>query len=577
MQLHPDQHLNCLLIQPRFAESNYWNFVEAAQAIGAKATAPPLGLLTVAAILPQHWTFKVVDLNVRDLTEEEWSQADIVCTGGMLPQQAGTLDVIRQAKQRNKYTIVGGPDPTSQPQMYEEADALVLGEGELSIPMWMKSWREGKPVGTFSTKDSPDITTTPIPRFDLIRFDDYLYVGLQSSRGCPYNCEFCDVIELFGRKPRVKTPEQFVSELERLQELGYRGWIDIADDNFIGNRLKIKPVLRSVKQWLAENSYPFFFSTEASVNLADDEELLGLMQDCQFQYVFLGIETPDKQVLVQTQKRINTVKPLIDQVRRIYAFGISVTAGFIIGFDSEPENPEQTITDFVQESGITLAMIGLLSALPNTQLTKRLGREKRLISYDHKWIQDSSEFYELRAEKSLDQTMGGLNFVTVRDRVEVYLQLKSIIKEVYSPRAFMDRVIDTTGRLNLKSKHRPNLWELRRMLRGWAVLSSRLVLNRESRYYYLRNAWKSFWMGPSKFIFAHQLMGSYLHFARQTKKMLVQLDLSIEFAKNQATYPRSVAELKTRLNRVELPVADCENRYDLSKSSPVLASVPASD
>ena len=259
MLIHPDQPLHCLLIQPKFAESNYWNFVEAARAVGAKATAPPLGLLTVAAILPQHWTYKLVDLNVRELTEQEWEQADLVCTGGMLPQQAGTLDVIRQAKQRGKYTVVGGPDPTSQPQMYEIADALVLGEGELSIPLWMKSWKEGQPLGTFATKDSPDITTTPIPRFDLIRFDDYLYVGLQSSRGCPYNCEFCDVIELFGRKPRVKEPEQFVKELKRLHELGYRGWIDIADDNFIGNRLKIKPVLNAVASWLQDNKYPFSF------------------------------------------------------------------------------------------------------------------------------------------------------------------------------------------------------------------------------------------------------------------------------------------------------------------------------
>lgn len=549
--LNPDNPLVCLLIQPLFSSSNYWNFVEAAEAIGAKATAPPLGLLTIAAILPQNWTFRLVDLNVRPLTERDWAGVDIVCTGGMLPQQAGTLEVIGESKRRGKYTVVGGPDPTSQPQLYEHADALVLGEGEASIPLWMDSWRKGEPQGKFQSADSPDITKTPIPRFDLIRFEDYLYVGLQTSRGCPYNCEFCDVIELFGRKPRVKDPQQFVSELEKLRDLGYRGWIDIADDNFIGNRLKTKPLLREVAEWSEKNKYPFFFSTEASVNLADDEELLDLMQECQFQYVFLGIETPDSQVLVQTQKRINTVKPLIDRVRRIYASGISVTAGFIIGFDSEPESCEQTISDFIQESGIMLAMIGLLSALPNTQLTRRLGRERRLISSDHQWIANASEVYELRSATSQDQTLGGLNFVTVRDRTEVYRQLKNIVEKVYSPKAFMDRVLDTTQRLNLKSKHRPNLWELRRMLRGWAVLSWRLLRNRTSRYYYLRNAWKSFRMGPAKFIFAHQLMGSYLHFARQTKRMSEQLEVSIEYAKTQATYPRSVAELKQRLAQEE--------------------------
>ncbi|MEZ6137341.1 MAG: radical SAM protein [Pirellulaceae bacterium] len=549
----PDQALHCLLIQPEFAASNYWNFVEAANAIGAKATAPPLGLLTVAAILPNHWTFELVDLNVRPITEQQWDAADLVCTGGMLPQQAGVLQIIEEAMQRGKYVVVGGPDPTSQPQIYAHSDALVLGEGELSIPIWLDSWRNGQPYGTFATNDSPDISQSPIPRFDLIRFDDYLYVGLQSSRGCPYNCEFCDVIELFGRKPRVKQPSQFVKELQRLEELGYRGWIDIADDNFIGNRLKTKPLLQAVAEWSQAQRYPFFFSTEASVNLADDDELLELMRECQFQYVFLGIETPDEQVLVQTQKRINTVKPLIDRVRRIYSYGISITAGFIIGFDSEPENPEQTITEFVQESGIMLAMIGLLSALPNTQLTKRLGRERRLIDSNHQWIDDPSEDYELRSETSMDQTMGGLNFVTIRDRVDIYRQLKNIIQDVYHPRAFMDRVLDTTRRLELRSKHRPNLWELRRMLRGWAVLSTKLLIHRQTRYYYLRNAWKSLWMGPAKFIFAHQLMGSYLHFARQTDRMIRELDVSIEYSETQATYPRSVADPRLQTER-RLPV-----------------------
>lgn len=517
--------------------------MESAEAVGAKAIAPPLGLLTVAALLPQAWELKLVDLNVRELRKDEWDSADIICTGGMLPQQDGILEIVRRAKLDGKYVAVGGPDPTSQPQLYHEANARVLGEGEGSIPLWLKAWREGNGHGTFKTSDTPDITQTPIPKWELISFDDYLHVGLQTSRGCPYNCEFCDIIELFGRKPRVKLPEQFTKELDRLYELGYRGWVDIADDNFIGNRQKTKPLLAEVVAWSKQRKYPFVFSTEASVNLADDDELLELMSDAQFRYVFLGIETPDSQVLSQTQKKINTVRPLIERVRKIYAAGISVTAGFIIGFDSEPDNCDETLIEFIRESGIMLAMVGLLTALPNTQLTRRLARERRLISSDHQWIRDPNVLYELISTTSHDQTVGGLNYVTIRDRVRVYQQLRHVIEEIYSPQAFMDRVLDTTRRLNIRSKHVPGWWEFKRLFRGWLTMTVRLLKNPKTRWWYLRNAWKSLLMGPAKFEFAHQLMGTYLHFARQTELMKRLLDESIRYAKDEASYPRSVADM----------------------------------
>ena len=543
MQLDPSLPLNCLLIQPKFEESNFWNFVEGSHAIGARAMAPPLGLLTVAALLPQQWRFKLVDLNVAPLTDEDWQWADLICSGGMLPQQAGILELVRRAKEDGKFIALGGPDPTSQPELYEDASALVLGEGEASSPVWLKSWKDGKPSGQFLADRTVDVTQTPLPRFDLISFDNYLNAGIQSSRGCPYNCEFCDVIELFGRKPRVKTPEQFVAELQNLYDAGYRGWVDIHDDNFIGNRLKIKPLLEAAAVWMKEHRYPFILSTEASVNLADDDELLSLMRECQFRYVFLGIETPDPEVLKQTQKRINTVKPLIDRIRKLYDSGIAVTAGFILGFDSEPEGVDQSLIPFIQESGISMAMVGLLFAMPNTQLTRRLRKEGRLVSHRDGWVPELEQRYQVRVEQGIDHTSTGLNFITMRDRVDIYRELKAIITEIYSPRAFMDRVLDTTRRLNFATKHRPNWWEAKRMLRGFAHVSTSLIRNPATRWLYLRNAWKTLWMGLDKFEYAHTTMGGYSHFKRQSDLLVASLTASIDHFMHNPHFPRSMADV----------------------------------
>ncbi|MFK7737162.1 MAG: B12-binding domain-containing radical SAM protein [Pirellulaceae bacterium] len=555
-EFHPDSQLNCLLVQPKFEELNYWNFLEGARSIGAKAAAPPLGLLTVAAILPQHWNFKLVDLNVEPLTDEHLEWADLVCTGGMLPQQGGILEIVERANQLGLFTVVGGPDPTSQPDLYESAKAIVTGEGEASIPVWLRSWRAGKPNGIFGADRTVDVSKSPVPKFELVSFDDYLHVGLQTSRGCPYNCEFCDIIELYGRKPRVKTPEQFTSELQRLKDLGYRGWIDIADDNFIGNRQKIKPVLINAAEWMKENRFPFIFSTEASVNLADDEELLELMRACDFRYVFCGIETPDPEVLAQTQKRINTVKPLQERIQRIYEAGISVTAGFIIGFDSERDDVHKTLIPFIEESGIMMAMVGLLYALPNTQLTRRLKKEGRMISDMGEWIPSGDQDYRVHVSKGVDHMVAGLNFVTQRDRIDIYRDLKKVVETIYSPRVFLDRVLSTTGRIKLRSKHVPNWWELKRMVRGFRHVSWQLLKNRETRWLYLRNAWKTMWMGPEKFEFAHTIMGGYLHFQKTTANMLEELENSIQFAEQDATYPRSVSEMPAESRpKVKLPVA----------------------
>ncbi len=352
--------------------------------MGAKTVQPPLGLITVAALLPSQWSIQLVDLNVREITDEEWESADVICVGGMLPQQPCILDIISRANHDGKYVVVGGPDPSSQPEVYSQADALVLGEGENTIPLWLESWRRGEPNGVFESEDKPDITTSPIPRFELLDFSDYVNAGVQFSRGCPFNCEFCDIIELYGRVPRSKTTDQILAELDYLYELGYRGMVDLVDDNFIGNKRIVKPMLRALAAWCKEKKYPFFFSIEATMNLADDEELLDLMRQADFRFVFMGIETPVPELLALTQKRVNSMKPIVERVNKIYEYGIVVTAGFILGFDNEQRGNDRVMIACIQDTGIVIAMVGLLVALPNTQLTRRLQSERRLISADLK-------------------------------------------------------------------------------------------------------------------------------------------------------------------------------------------------
>ena len=252
----------CLIIQSAFSEFSFWNYVDVCKIVGAKYPAAPLGLLTVAALLPQQWTFKLVDANIEPVLDEHFAWADIVCVGGMLPQQANMLSLIDRAHQFGLPVVAGGPDPTSQPELYKNANFLVLGEGEVTIPLFIADLERGRTRGRYQTKEKADMTRAVVPRFDLIRFQDYLQVGIQYSRGCPFQCEFCNIVELFGRNPRTKTPDQMLREHQTLYNLGHRGHIDIVDDNFIGNKKNVKKVLTTIREWSKQHKYPFYFSTE---------------------------------------------------------------------------------------------------------------------------------------------------------------------------------------------------------------------------------------------------------------------------------------------------------------------------
>jgi radical SAM superfamily enzyme YgiQ (UPF0313 family) len=433
---------NALLVCPRFEADTFWNFKRTSEVFGAKYPAPPLGLITLAALLPPSWPIRLINRNTEDLSDADLDWADLVLTGGMLPQGGDTLDIIDLCRARGKPVAVGGPSVTSSPDMYRTANFRVLGEAEGVIDQFVEAWEAGAREGSFEAeKFQVDVTKSPIPRFDLLKFDDYLHIGVQFSRGCPFTCEFCDIIELYGRVPRAKTNAQMLTELDELYRLGYRGHVDFVDDNLIGNKKAVKAFLPELAKWLEARDYPFEFTTEASLNLADDAELLVLLNRANFVGVFIGIESPDTATLIAMRKKQNTRRNIAQSVHTIYAAGLFVHAGFIIGFDSETQSAADAMVELIEEAAVPVCMVGLLYALPNTQLTRRLEKEGRMHAH---FVRDDV--------KSADQCTMGLNFETVRPRQEIFADYVHILERIYDPVAFAGRLqrlakmLDNSGR-----------------------------------------------------------------------------------------------------------------------------------
>jgi radical SAM superfamily enzyme YgiQ (UPF0313 family) len=434
------QSTNVLLVYPRFATGAFWNFQAACELFGAKYPTAPLGLITAAAMLPPHWNIRLIDRNTEDLQDADLDWADLVMTGGMIPQHLDAVEIIDMCRAHKKPVAIGGPGVTSVPYAFTSANFQIRGEAEAVIDDFVAAWDAGAREGIFEApKFTIDVTKTPIPRFDLLKFDDYLYVGVQFSRGCPFTCEFCDIIELYGRVPRTKTTPQMLAELDRLYELGYRGHVDFVDDNLIGNKKAVKAFLPDLTKWLEEHDYPFEFTTEASINLADDPELLRLMNAANFVGIFVGIESPDPETLRQMKKKQNTRRSIPESIHKIYAAGMFVTAGFIVGFDNEKVSISDAMVELIEDSAIPVAMVGLLYALPNTQLTRRLTQEGRLHPVPN-------------AAPKEDQCTHGLNFDTKRPRREILQDYRDILEKVYDPAAYAGRLNRLIGMLNNASR-----------------------------------------------------------------------------------------------------------------------------
>ena len=422
--------MRALLLYPRYPKT-FWSYDQILALVKRRALMPPLALVTVAALLPKEWELKLIDCNVRDVTADEWDWADVVMLTAMIVQRRDFRALVNEAKRRGKPVVVGGPYATSLPNEAAAAgaDYLVLDEGELTIPPFLEALerdaRAGWPVQdaqVFRAGDAkPDVTTSPVPRFELLDLDAYDTMAVQFSRGCPFLCEFCDIITLYGRRPRTKTPAQMLRELDALYRLGWRRSVFLVDDNFIGNKRAVKALLAELHTWQRQHDYPFGFETEASVDLAADADLLTAMVACNFDAVFIGIETPDEDSLRLVRKHQNTRRALIDSVETLTRSGLRVMAGFIVGFDNEQPGAGRRIIRFIEDTAIPTALISLMQALPNTALWQRLEREGRL-----------------RADGDGNQTTL-MNFLPTRPVNEVAAEYVQAFTDAYEPTRYLDR------------------------------------------------------------------------------------------------------------------------------------------
>jgi len=458
-------------------------------------------------------------------------------TGGMLPQQFDTLSIVDLCRARGIPVAVGGPAVSSSPHIYQTANFRVVGEGEDIIGQFVAAWEAGVREGLFEAeKFQVDVTKSPIPRFDLLKFDHYLNIGVQFSRGCPFTCEFCDIIELYGRVPRTKTNTQMLAELDALYQLGYRGYVDFVDDNLIGNKKALKAFLPELTTWLEALDYPFEFTTEASINLADDAKLLAMLNAANFVGIFVGIESPDPATLIAMSKKQNTRRSIAQSVHKIYAAGIFVTAGFIVGFDSEKQSMADAMIDLIEEAAIPVCMVGLLYALPNTRLTRRLEKEGRLHPHP-----------ERQPPGSADQCSQGLNFETSRPRRDILADYKRILERIYDPVAYAGRLQRLSKMLdNSYRKHQTRAHVSRRKF-GSLEMMHRIITNLpEPRDMFRRTLTQCISTNPNSARYIVALMALYLHLGPFSRVVTARIDSIIAELEPPATEPRAEPANATR-------------------------------
>jgi radical SAM superfamily enzyme YgiQ (UPF0313 family) len=415
--------MKALLIYPEFPDT-FWSFRYALKFIHRKASSPPLGLLTIAAMLPEAWEIRLVDMNVKNLYDDDLKWADLVFVSAMSVQKESAREVIERCKAFFVRIIAGGPLFTTECEAFEGIHHLVLNEAELTLPRFLEDFEKGVAGRFYATDQWADIRKTPIPLWGLINIKHYASINIQYSRGCPFNCEFCDITLLCGRTPRTKDKDQIIRELESVYATGFRGQVFFVDDNFIGNKKKLKEeVLPAIIEWMERRRHPFTFNTQASIELSDHKDLMEMMVRAGFDVVFIGLETTHEQSLTECSKFQNRNRDLFSSVRNIQKSGLEVQGGFIVGFDNDPPTIFDTQIRFIQKSGIVTAMVGILIALPRTQLYERLKKEQRLLE-----------------ETSGNNTDFATNFIPRMDYDMLVNGYKKVLGTLYSPKHYYERI-----------------------------------------------------------------------------------------------------------------------------------------
>lgn len=487
--------MNVLLLYPEIPVT-FWSFKYALKFISKKSSHPPLGLITVAAMLPASWNKKLIDLNIEPMKDKDLDWADMVFISAMSIQRKSAGRLIVRCKQKNIPVVAGGPLFTEEPENYPLVDHLVLNEAEITFPAFLKDLEEGRPNPVYSTQNYPELKACPTPVYELLDMKKYAVMSLQLSRGCPYNCEFCEITGLFRKKVRLKTTDQILRDLEMLYVCHWRGDVFFVDDNFIGNRSFLKrDLLPQLIEWMEKRKHPFRFITEASVNLADDTDLMQQMVQAGFKTVFVGIETPNEESLVECNKYQNKNRNLLESVRAMHRNGLLVMGGFIVGFDHDTPSIFSRQIEFIKNSGIISAMVGLLNAPRKTRLYERLVKENRILE-----------------EFKGDNTSFSINFTPTMNMDELLNGYNRILHAIYSCKPYYARVKHFLGRYS----HHPGIKKKIRFSDIKALCRSILVLGflRKGRRYYWNLFFWSLFRRPAAFSMAVTYAIYGYHFRR---------------------------------------------------------------
>jgi len=500
-----------LLVYPRYPDT-FWSFRHSLKFMFKRAIFPPLGLLTVAAMLPEGWEKKLVDMNITTLTDKDLKWADYVFISAMVAQQNSAREVVGRCKKVGTKVVAGGPFYSRGYENFgfDDIDYLVFNETENIMPLFLEDLVKGRAKHIYTSEEWPDIRESPVPLWSLINKRKYQMMSIQYSRGCPFNCEFCDIVILNGHRPRTKDKSQIVAELDALYDMGWRASVFFVDDNFIGNKRKLKSeILPAIIKWMEEKKRPFSFFTEASINLADDEELMRLMSEAGFDMVFVGIESPNEESLVECNKLPNKNRDLLASVKKMQRYGLQVQGGFIIGFDSDPVSIFKSQIDFIQKSGIVTAMVGVLMAPPETRLYKRLKKENRLLVCG-----------------TGDNTDGSTNFIPKMGYETLARGYKHVVDTIYAPKQYYERIKTFLReyRPSNKGKWKISLIHFIAWLRSMWVLG----VKEKGRIHY----WKLFvWTllkKPKSFPLSMTLAAQGFHFRKVAQKIRVSLTSDIQ-------------------------------------------------